>query len=79
MKLFTVEQTAAELGVSGGRVRKLIRLGKLKAHQFGARAYLLQPSEVQKLVGKIGNGGVRGRPRKDGTPAGSKPKPAPRA
>lgn len=61
--LLTTEQAAAELGVNDSRVRQLIRAGELKAHQFG-RAYLLEPAEVKKLVGKIGSGGKVGRPPK---------------
>jgi excisionase family DNA binding protein len=61
--LLTTQQAAAELGVNDSRVRQLIRAGKLKAQQFG-RAYLLEPAEVKKLVGKIGNDGKTGRPPK---------------
>jgi len=61
--LLTTEQAAAALGVNDSRVRQLIRAGELKAHQFG-RAYLLEPEEVKKLIGKIGNSGKIGRPPK---------------
>lgn len=61
--LLTTAQAAAELGVNDSRVRQLIRAGELKAQQFG-RAYLLEPAEVKKLVGKIGNEGKTGRPPK---------------
>lgn len=61
--LLTTQQAATELGVNDSRVRQLIRAGELKAQQFG-RAYLLEPFEVQKLVGKIGGGGRPGRPPK---------------
>lgn len=62
-KLLTTQQAAAELGVNDSRVRQLIRAGELKAQQFG-RAYLLEASEVKKLVGKVGNEGKVGRPPK---------------
>jgi excisionase family DNA binding protein len=62
-RLLTTEQAATELGVNDSRVRQLIRAGELKAQQFG-RAYLLEASEVKKLVGKIGNSGKVGRPPK---------------
>jgi excisionase family DNA binding protein len=62
-RLLTTEQAAAELGVNDSRVRQLIRAGELKAQQFG-RAYLLEPAEVKRLVGKIGNSGKVGRPPK---------------
>ena len=61
--LLTTQQAAAELGVNDSRVRQLIRSGDLKAQQFG-RAYLLESTEVKKLVGKIGNEGKIGRPPK---------------
>jgi len=61
--LLTTEQAAAELGVNDSRVRQLIRAGELKAQQFG-RAYLLEPTEVKRLVGKVGNNGKVGRPPK---------------
>lgn len=67
-QLLTTEQAAAELGVHDSRVRQLIRAGELKAQQFG-RAYLLEPAEVKKLVGKVGNGGRVGRPPKPATTA----------
>ncbi len=71
--LLTTQQAATELGVNDSRVRQLIRAGELKAQQFG-RAYLLEPSEVQKLVGKIGGGGKTGRPPKAlGGPTTAKP------
>jgi excisionase family DNA binding protein len=71
--LLTTQQAATELGVNDSRVRQLIRAGELKARQFG-RAYLLEPSEVQKLVGKIGGGGKPGRPPKAlGGPTTAKP------
>lgn len=61
--LLTTQQAAAALGVNDSRVRQLIRAGELKALQFG-RAYLLEPIEIKKLVGKIGNSGKIGRPPK---------------
>jgi excisionase family DNA binding protein len=67
--LLTTEQAAAELGVNDSRVRQLIRAGELKAMQFG-RAYLLERSEVRKLVGKVGNGGKVGRPPRPAKKAG---------
>lgn len=63
MRLLTTQQAAAELGVNDSRVRQLIRAGELKAQQFG-RAYLLEATEVKKLVGKVGNDGKVGRPPK---------------
>lgn len=69
--LLTTQQAAAELGVNDSRVRQLIRSGDLKAQQFG-RAYLLEPAEVKKLVGKIGNEGKIGRPPKAGLSAPEK-------
>jgi excisionase family DNA binding protein len=69
--LLTTEQAAEALGVNDSRVRQLIRAGELNAQQFG-RAYLLEPSEVKKLVGKVGNGGKRGRPPKASSKKGSK-------
>lgn len=69
--LLTTQQAAAELGVNDSRVRQLIRAGELKAQQFG-RAYLLEPAEVKKLVGKIGNDGKTGRPPKAKAETGSR-------
>jgi excisionase family DNA binding protein len=73
-ELLTTEEAAAELGVNDSRVRQLIRAGELKAHQYG-RAYLLEPAEVKKLVGKVGNSGKVGRPpraKAEGSKAGKK-------
>lgn len=61
MNFLTTEQAATRLGVNDSRVRQLIRAGELTARQFG-RAYLIEPGEVEKLVGKVGNGGKVGRP-----------------
>ena len=57
MEIVTVPEAATELGISQGRVRVLIHLGKLKARKFGfvwaiARADLDQFKSQPRKVGR---------------------------
>ncbi len=57
--MLTTKQVAERLGVSQGRVRALIKVGRLPSQQFG-RDHLIDESDLYLVV-------VRkpGRPRKD--------------
>jgi excisionase family DNA binding protein len=70
MKTLLVKEVAEYLGLTVPRVHVLIKSRKLKVERRGRDIFVnaadLKLLEVRRV----------GRPRKDGTPTGSKPKPA---
>ena len=59
-KLLTTQETAQLLGISDGRVRRMILDGILKAEKFG-RSNMIKKSDAEKvkIYGKVG------RPKKE--------------
>ncbi len=57
--LLTTKETAELLGLSDGRVRRLILDGILKAEKFG-RVNMIKKSDAEKIIGR-----KPGRPKKD--------------
>ena len=55
-KLLTTQETAELLGISDGRVRRMILDGILKAEKFG-RVNMIKKSDAEKVVvhGKAGS------------------------
>lgn len=59
--MLTTKQVAERLGVSQGRVRALIKVGRLPSQQFG-RDHLINESDLYLVANR-----KPGRPRKAGT------------
>ncbi len=58
-KLLTTQETAQLLGISDGRVRRMVLDGILKAEKFG-RSNMIKKSDAEKVK----TYGKAGRPRK---------------
>ncbi|MEJ7861616.1 MAG: helix-turn-helix domain-containing protein [Pyrinomonadaceae bacterium] len=61
-KLLTTQETARLLGISDGRVRRMVLDGIIKAEKFG-RSNMIKKSDAEKvkIYGKVG------RPKKEAT------------
>jgi excisionase family DNA binding protein len=60
MSMLTTKQVAERLGVTQGRVRALIKVGRLPSQQFG-RDHLIKESDLYLVADR-----KPGRPRKTG-------------
>ena len=65
MKYLTTDQAGKILGVSGRRVRALIKVGRLPAHKFG-KAWMIDKKDLQKVAVRKpgrppGKGGISGK------------------
>lgn len=58
-KLLTTQETAQLLGISDGRVRRMVLDGILKAEKFG-RSNMIKKSDAEKVIIH----GKAGRPKK---------------
>lgn len=45
----TLTEAAEEIGLTTGRLRQLLRAGKIKGHKFGPRAWVISEKEVKRL------------------------------
>jgi len=62
-ELLTTEEVAAELGVTPGRVRQLVRSGQLQPEDYTPRVHLFRREVVEAY--RAAPKPSRGRPRKD--------------
>ncbi|WP_370635310.1 helix-turn-helix domain-containing protein [Deinococcus sp. 6YEL10] len=62
IELLTTEQVAKELGVSTGRVRQLVRVGRLRPEPVTPRIHLFSREAVESYKGAPKP--ARGRPKK---------------
>ena len=72
-KMLTTTEAATRLGISGERVRQLIKTGRLPSQQFG-RDHLIKASDLKLVADR-----KPGRPSKPTPANGVKPKAAKKA
>lgn len=61
----TPTQAAIVIGCTDGRVRQLLRTGRLAGKKIGSRLWLISPDEVEKMRDFVPQ---TGRPRKNKNP-----------
>lgn len=59
-KFLSVDEAAAELGCTTGRIRQMLRAKELAGEKLNARAWAVDAKSVEKAAGKPQE---RGRPR----------------